>query len=129
MGEHSSTLVPAGVYLLIRFSECITLTSRALLMFLSTVTIFLSGLVANFEYDEEDYCFIYSQSTRGNDVLYFFRPLRPGFLPLSNSCSFQGLAFSMCWCFNSWGRGFSRHPFMWWIGPNFSTNWSMYKFG
>merc|ERR1712116_107321 len=41
----------AGVYLLIRFSECITLTSRALLMFLSTVTIFLSGLVANFEYD------------------------------------------------------------------------------
>ena len=48
---HSSTLVTAGVYLLIRFSECITLTSRALLMFLSTVTIFLSGLVANFEYD------------------------------------------------------------------------------
>ena len=48
---HSSTLVTAGVYLLIRFSECITLTSRALLMFLSTVTIFLSGLVANFEHD------------------------------------------------------------------------------
>lgn len=48
---HSSTLVTAGVYLLIRFSECITLSSSTLLMFLSTVTIFLSGLVANFEYD------------------------------------------------------------------------------
>lgn len=48
---HSSTLVTAGVYLLIRFSESITLTSSTLLMFLSTVTIFLSGLVANFEYD------------------------------------------------------------------------------
>ena len=48
---HSSTLVTAGVYLLIRFSESITLTSSILLMFLSTVTIFLSGLVANFEYD------------------------------------------------------------------------------
>lgn len=48
---HSSTLVTAGVYLLIRFSESITLTSRTLLMFLSTVTMFLSGLVANFEYD------------------------------------------------------------------------------
>lgn len=48
---HSSTLVTAGVYLLIRFSECMTLTSRTLLLLLSTVTMFLSGLVANFEYD------------------------------------------------------------------------------
>nr|YP_011004709.1 NADH dehydrogenase subunit 5 [Podonevadne trigona]WPT28349.1 NADH dehydrogenase subunit 5 [Podonevadne trigona] len=48
---HSSTLVTAGVYLLIRFSECMTLSSSTLLMFLSTVTMFLSGLVANFEYD------------------------------------------------------------------------------
>jgi len=48
---HSSTLVTAGVYLLIRFSGGLDLRRRILLMFLSTLTIFMSGLVANFEYD------------------------------------------------------------------------------
>nr|YP_010988642.1 NADH dehydrogenase subunit 5 [Paranaspides lacustris]WOR80934.1 NADH dehydrogenase subunit 5 [Paranaspides lacustris] len=49
---HSSTLVTAGVYLLIRFSEVIESSSMRLVLFLvSGVTMFMAGLGANFEYD------------------------------------------------------------------------------
>lgn len=48
---HSSTLVTAGVYLLIRFSFLLSQDSLDLLLTLSVLTIFLSGLVASFEYD------------------------------------------------------------------------------
>lgn len=48
---HSSTLVTAGVYLLIRFSNTLDFNSKSFLLFVSTLTIFMSGLVANFEYD------------------------------------------------------------------------------
>lgn len=48
---HSSTLVTAGVYLLIRFSDTLELRSKTFLLTVSTITIFMSGLVANFEFD------------------------------------------------------------------------------
>nr|APX40740.1 NADH dehydrogenase subunit 5 [Smaragdina reyi] len=48
---HSSTLVTAGVYLLIRFNFCFSETIFLLLLFLSSMTMFMSGLGANFEYD------------------------------------------------------------------------------
>lgn len=48
---HSSTLVTAGVYLLIRFSSSINFADKSMLLFIATVTIFISGLVANFEFD------------------------------------------------------------------------------
>ena len=49
---HSSTLVTAGVYLLIRFRPAILESKRILfLLLISSVTIFISGLGANFEYD------------------------------------------------------------------------------
>nr|QAY82036.1 NADH dehydrogenase subunit 5 [Syphrea sp. REN-2018] len=48
---HSSTLVTAGVYLLIRFSNCLNLTHLYFLVFISSLTMFMSGLGANFEYD------------------------------------------------------------------------------
>nr|YP_010988694.1 NADH dehydrogenase subunit 5 [Anaspides richardsoni]WOR81012.1 NADH dehydrogenase subunit 5 [Anaspides richardsoni] len=49
---HSSTLVTAGVYLLIRFSVAIESSSMRLGLFLiSCVTMFMAGLGANFEYD------------------------------------------------------------------------------
>ena len=48
---HSSTLVTAGVYLLIRFSDTLELRSKTFLLTVSTITMFMSGLVANFEFD------------------------------------------------------------------------------
>nr|YP_026047.1 NADH dehydrogenase subunit 5 [Xibalbanus tulumensis]AAS00888.1 NADH dehydrogenase subunit 5 [Xibalbanus tulumensis] len=49
---HSSTLVTAGVYLLIRFSSSIFYYKlNDLLLIISLITMFLSGLGANFEYD------------------------------------------------------------------------------
>lgn len=49
---HSSTLVTAGVYLLIRFSRYLIIREfRKILIILSVLTIFMSGLIANFEFD------------------------------------------------------------------------------
>lgn len=48
---HSSTLVTAGVYLLIRFSEFSRTHRNFILLVISSLTIFISGLVAFFEYD------------------------------------------------------------------------------
>nr|QVM79238.1 NADH dehydrogenase subunit 5 [Grammoptera ruficornis] len=48
---HSSTLVTAGVYLLIRFNFSFSLNLMFLLVLISSVTMFMSGLGANFEFD------------------------------------------------------------------------------
>lgn len=49
---HSSTLVTAGVYLLIRFNSYLVIREfRKVLIILSVLTIFISGLIANFEFD------------------------------------------------------------------------------
>nr|YP_009338121.1 NADH dehydrogenase subunit 5 [Lytta caraganae]ANG08416.1 NADH dehydrogenase subunit 5 [Lytta caraganae] len=48
---HSSTLVTAGVYLLIRFNYSLSDELMMLLLFISSMTMFMSGLGANFEYD------------------------------------------------------------------------------
>lgn len=49
---HSSTLVTAGVYLLIRFNTYLIMREfRKVLIILSVFTIFMSGLIANFEFD------------------------------------------------------------------------------
>lgn len=50
---HSSTLVTAGVYLLFRFNRFLIISRvrRTLLLYLSVFTIFISGLMANFEID------------------------------------------------------------------------------
>nr|ASY97944.1 NADH dehydrogenase subunit 5 [Parasphendale agrionina] len=48
---HSSTLVTAGVYLLIRFSKALPEWLLSLMLVISVLTMFMSGLGANFEYD------------------------------------------------------------------------------
>nr|APX40220.1 NADH dehydrogenase subunit 5 [Psylliodes heydeni] len=48
---HSSTLVTAGVYLLIRFNFAFSPVLMNLLLFISSMTMFMSGLGANFEFD------------------------------------------------------------------------------
>nr|ALO77094.1 NADH deshydrogenase subunit 5 [Paramarygmus sp. PAR01] len=48
---HSSTLVTAGVYLLIRFNFSFSESLSYLLLFLGLMTMFMSGLGASFEFD------------------------------------------------------------------------------
>nr|AML25913.1 NADH dehydrogenase subunit 5 [Staphylinidae sp. BMNH 1274216] len=48
---HSSTLVTAGVYLLIRFNLCLNSSLMMFLLFIGSMTMFMAGLGANFEFD------------------------------------------------------------------------------
>uniref|UniRef100_UPI0030E40D35 NADH dehydrogenase subunit 5 n=1 Tax=Austruca sindensis TaxID=1316774 RepID=UPI0030E40D35 len=49
---HSSTLVTAGVYLMIRFSPALESSDiQSMLLIISCLTMFMAGLGANFEYD------------------------------------------------------------------------------
>uniref|UniRef100_UPI00300313BB NADH dehydrogenase subunit 5 n=1 Tax=Pseudempusa pinnapavonis TaxID=1661850 RepID=UPI00300313BB len=48
---HSSTLVTAGVYLLIRFNKVFPVWLMNFLLMISVLTMFMSGLGANFEFD------------------------------------------------------------------------------
>nr|AYW52175.1 NADH dehydrogenase subunit 5 [Anthicidae sp. 1 ACP-2013] len=48
---HSSTLVTAGVYLLIRFNFALGENLMLFLLFVGSMTMFMSGLGANFEFD------------------------------------------------------------------------------
>nr|YP_010385068.1 NADH dehydrogenase subunit 5 [Hyphydrus ovatus]UPL65078.1 NADH dehydrogenase subunit 5 [Hyphydrus ovatus] len=48
---HSSTLVTAGVYLLIRFSNVLSESMKMYLLIIGVLTMFMSGLGANFEFD------------------------------------------------------------------------------
>lgn len=48
---HSSTLVTAGVYFLIRVREALSIVIIEFLLIISLLTMFIAGLAANFEYD------------------------------------------------------------------------------
>nr|YP_009729776.1 NADH dehydrogenase subunit 5 [Copris tripartitus]QHW07554.1 NADH dehydrogenase subunit 5 [Copris tripartitus] len=48
---HSSTLVTAGVYLLIRFNIALNFKILLFLLFIGSMTMFMAGLGANFEFD------------------------------------------------------------------------------
>nr|YP_010954843.1 NADH dehydrogenase subunit 5 [Hemisodorcus sinensis]WMW30228.1 NADH dehydrogenase subunit 5 [Hemisodorcus sinensis] len=48
---HSSTLVTAGVYLLIRFNFCMGDSVKIILLFVASLTMFMAGLGASYEFD------------------------------------------------------------------------------
>nr|YP_010491872.1 NADH dehydrogenase subunit 5 [Ontholestes orientalis]UWM92658.1 NADH dehydrogenase subunit 5 [Ontholestes orientalis] len=48
---HSSTLVTAGVYLLIRFNVLLSDNLMMILLFIGSMTMFMAGMGANFEFD------------------------------------------------------------------------------
>nr|QHN89085.1 NADH dehydrogenase subunit 5 [Ludioschema vittiger] len=48
---HSSTLVTAGVYLLIRFNFSLSGSAMMFLLFIGSMTMFMAGLGANYEFD------------------------------------------------------------------------------
>nr|ALO64641.1 NADH dehydrogenase subunit 5 [Andrena haemorrhoa] len=48
---HSSTLVTAGIYLMIRYNEVLLFFDLKFLIFISVFTMMMSGLIANFEFD------------------------------------------------------------------------------
>ena len=66
---HSSTLVTAGVYLLIWFNFMLAYSSyRALLIIIGIITILIAGATAFYEIDiKKDYCAINIKSTRCYD--------------------------------------------------------------
>nr|YP_009860556.1 NADH dehydrogenase subunit 5 [Kirchnerius guangxii]QKD75006.1 NADH dehydrogenase subunit 5 [Kirchnerius guangxii] len=48
---HSSTLVTAGVYLLIRFNFCMSEKVKIILLVIASLTMFMAGLGASYEFD------------------------------------------------------------------------------
>nr|DBA43787.1 TPA_asm: ND5 [Bombus opulentus] len=48
---HSSTLVTAGIYLLINYDMMINLKYKMMILMISSLTMFMSGIMANFEMD------------------------------------------------------------------------------
>nr|YP_009350267.1 NADH dehydrogenase subunit 5 [Apilitermes longiceps]AQP26717.1 NADH dehydrogenase subunit 5 [Apilitermes longiceps] len=77
---HSSTLVTAGVYLLIRFSPSFSCWLNMILLFISGLTMFMAGLGANFEFDLSS---IIALSTLS----------QLGLMIMTISIGFSGLAF------------------------------------
>nr|AGI56735.1 NADH dehydrogenase subunit 5 [Apis dorsata] len=48
---HSSTLVTAGIYLLIRYTDLLNYEYKSVILFISSLTMLFAGLTANFELD------------------------------------------------------------------------------
>nr|ARX96660.1 NADH dehydrogenase subunit 5 [Eucera floralia] len=48
---HSSTLVTAGVYMLIRYNNLLSLSLNKLILLISSLTMLMAGMIANFEMD------------------------------------------------------------------------------
>nr|ALO64690.1 NADH dehydrogenase subunit 5 [Halictus rubicundus] len=48
---HSSTLVTAGIYLMIRYNKFILIEVKSYIIIISSLTMFMAGLMANYEYN------------------------------------------------------------------------------
>nr|QIV24803.1 NADH dehydrogenase subunit 5 [Xixuthrus sp. ANIC_25-067096] len=93
---HSSTLVTAGVYLLIRFSPAFPSFLMAMLLFISMMTMFMSGLGANFEFDLKKIIALSTLSQLGLMMsILFLGDYQLAFFHLLTHALFKALLF-MC---------------------------------
>nr|YP_010863313.1 NADH dehydrogenase subunit 5 [Microplitis manilae]WGS91491.1 NADH dehydrogenase subunit 5 [Microplitis manilae]WUY11106.1 NADH dehydrogenase subunit 5 [Microplitis manilae] len=91
---HSSTLVTAGVYLLIRFNMLISKNFLILMLMTSSFTMFFSGITANFEFDLKKIIALSTLSQLGLMIfiLSFNLPMLT-FFHLINHAMFKSLLF------------------------------------
>ena len=85
---HSSTLVTAGVYLLIRFypSLCTYPQFHYFIFYSGTLTCLMARLSAIYENDlKKGNCFIHSKTIGGNIYGIRFRPTKPSIFPFSDT--------------------------------------------
>nr|YP_011010284.1 NADH dehydrogenase subunit 5 [Ventidius longitarsus]WPW46899.1 NADH dehydrogenase subunit 5 [Ventidius longitarsus] len=91
---HSSTLVTAGVYLLIRFSDLLLMYNLNFFLIISLMTMFMSGLGANFEFDLKKIIALSTLSQLGlmMTILFMGYPLL-SFFHLLTHAFFKALLF------------------------------------
>lgn len=93
---HSSTLVTAGVYLLIRFIDGFRNSLLIVILYISVLTIFIAGLVACFEFDLKKIIAISTLSQLGLIMrVLFIGDLNLAFFHLLTHALFKALLF-MC---------------------------------
>lgn len=93
---HSSTLVTAGVYLLIRFNFSFRSNLMFFILFISRITIFISGLGANFEFDLKKIIALSTLSQLGLIIrILFLGDYELAFFHLLTHALFKALLF-MC---------------------------------
>nr|YP_009387937.1 NADH dehydrogenase subunit 5 [Aquatica wuhana]ART65578.1 NADH dehydrogenase subunit 5 [Aquatica wuhana] len=96
---HSSTLVTAGVYLLIRFNFCFSTNLMFLMLFISSMTMFMSGLGANFEYDLKKIIALSTLSQLGLMMsILFLGDYKLAFFHLLSHALFKALLFMCAGC-------------------------------
>nr|YP_009695381.1 NADH dehydrogenase subunit 5 [Curtos bilineatus]QEJ81611.1 NADH dehydrogenase subunit 5 [Curtos bilineatus] len=96
---HSSTLVTAGVYLLIRFNFCFNLDLMYYLLFISMMTMFMSGLGANFEFDLKKIIALSTLSQLGLMMsILFLGDYKLAFFHLLSHALFKALLFMCAGC-------------------------------
>nr|YP_009937444.1 NADH dehydrogenase subunit 5 [Trigonopterus porg]QNT26967.1 NADH dehydrogenase subunit 5 [Trigonopterus porg] len=93
---HSSTLVTAGIYLLFRFSMFLSYDVKMICVYFSLFTMFMAGLVANFEFDLKKIIALSTLSQLGMMmVIYFMGEKYLAFFHLLMHALFKALLF-MC---------------------------------
>nr|QEJ81471.1 NADH dehydrogenase subunit 5 [Diaphanes citrinus] len=96
---HSSTLVTAGVYLLIRFSPCLNNYLIYLMLFISSLTMFMAGLGANFEFDLKKIIALSTLSQLGLMMsILFLGDSNLAFFHLLTHALFKALLFMCAGC-------------------------------
>nr|YP_009995292.1 NADH dehydrogenase subunit 5 [Gymnochthebius lividus]QNP09695.1 NADH dehydrogenase subunit 5 [Gymnochthebius lividus] len=93
---HSSTLVTAGIYLLIRFNYLLNYNFNYMILFMSSMTMFMAGMGANFEFDLKKIIALSTLSQLGLMMsIMFLGEYKLAFFHLLTHAMFKALLF-MC---------------------------------